>query len=507
MRFPKLAAFALGLISATGFAPLGLWPVTLVALAMLMNLVVRAVTTRAALARGYWFGVGHFAVGLNWIAGSFRYQETMPVWLGWVAVVGLSLYLALYPMLAAGAAWRWGRSNAPFVLLFAAFWIVTEWLRATMFTGFAWNPLGVMLVDIAGVSQYIGTYGFSGLVCLLAGVIALGANRAWKGAALLGLPVLIVFGLGVSSQLDGSVNDSINSKAIARPPRPLLRVVQPNIGQQDKHDASFDAVNFAKLESLTGKPGAVPRLILWPEAAIPDYLEEEEWARARVASLLGPKDLLLTGGTALDYSAKGHLVSARNGVFAVTPDAKIAGSYAKAHLVPGGEYLPMRWLMEPLGATRLVPGDIDFKPGPGARSLDLTRQGFGEIGIQICYEIIFSGRVVDPRPYARPTFIFNPSNDAWFGSWGPPQHLAQARLRAIEEGLPVVRATPTGISAIIDSNGQVLRALPYRKPGYIEARLPPAHTPTFFGRYGNKVPLALAFLLSLIGIALRRRTR
>ena len=188
MRFPKLLAFAAGLISATGFAPLELWPLTLVALAAMMWLVADAPNLRGALARGYAFGLGHFIVGLNWIAGAFRYQETMPVWLGWVAVVALAIYIAVYPAMAAGLAWRWGKPRTPlasgespspargegrFALVFAASWIATEHLRATMFTGFAWNPLGVALVPTPGdgLAKLIGTYGVSACVILIAGAL------------------------------------------------------------------------------------------------------------------------------------------------------------------------------------------------------------------------------------------------------------------------------------------------------------------------------------------------
>jgi len=285
--------------------------------------------------------------------------------------------------------------------------------------------------------------------------------------------------------------------------QPLIRVVQPNIGQQDKHVPAFDAINFRKLEAMTGAPGPTPRLIVWPEAAIPDYIQEEPWARARLATLLGPKDALLTGGVALEYDRAGKLVGARNSVFAMTPQGKLTGRYDKAHLVPYGEYLPMRPILSAIGLSRLVPGDIDFWPGPGPGTLDIP--GFGKVGLQICYEIIFSGHVVDAKN--RPNFIFNPSNDAWFGSWGPPQHLAQARLRAMEEGLPVVRSTPTGISAVINAQGRILAALPFQKAGAIEVVLPPAAAPTPFAKYGNLLPMALALLLIALAIATRRTLR
>jgi apolipoprotein N-acyltransferase len=178
----NLLALAAGVASATGFAPWGLWPVTLAAFALLLWLINRASRLRSALARGWWFGVGHFTLGLNWIATAFTYQAEMPAWLGWIAVVLLSLYLAVYPAAAAGLAWRWGRTKPlRLLILFAASWIVTEWLRATMFTGFAWNPLGVVALSatgpgvsfLAGTSRWVGTYGLSGIILLFAGVWAL----------------------------------------------------------------------------------------------------------------------------------------------------------------------------------------------------------------------------------------------------------------------------------------------------------------------------------------------
>ena len=181
---------------------------------------------------------------------------------------------------------------------------------------------------------------------------------------------------------------------------------------------------------------------------------------------------------------------------------RIRGSYAKAHLVPYGEYLPMREILGPLGLTRLVAGSIDFMPGPGPQTIDLAP--WGTAGIQICYEIIFSGQVIDQAH--RPDYLFNPSNDGWFGSWGPPQHLAQARLRAIEEGLPVLRATTSGISAVIDADGIVRQHLPRFVAGRLDGVVPPAHEPTLFSRLGNAACLLLASVFLLVAMLVLRRS-
>ncbi len=501
-RRPRSAALIAGAASATGFAPLGWWPVTLVAVAVLIGLIAVAPGWRSAFARGWWFGVGQFCLGLNWIAHAFDFQDAMPHWFGYGAVLLLSLYLAVYPALAAAGAWFFSSSLPPeeeakkgaFVTAFAALWIVSEYLRATMFTGFPWNPLGVaaLTTPLAHAATLVGTYGLGALVILVAGAI-LSFRNLKLVAALLVLPVALTL---VAIPWRTSV-------PAVREVGPALRIVQPNTSQAERHDRDSDELSVQRLEAITGPPTAAPRLILWPEAAAPYFLDQETWAVERLSRLLGPRDLLLTGATALVYDRSGQLTAARNSLFVVTPDARLPQRYDKAHLVPYGEYLPMRPLLSAIGLSRLVPGDLDFIPGPGPATLDLP--GFGKGGVQICYEIVFSGQVVDAAH--RPDFIFNPSTDAWFGRWGPPQHLAQARLRAIEEGLPVLRATPTGISAVIDADGRLLAALPLDKPGFIATRLPPPRGSTLFAALGNRAPLTLALILAILGVALRARRR
>jgi len=221
-----------------------------------------------------------------------------------------------------------------------------------------------------------------------------------------------------------------------------------------------------------------------------------------------PGDVLVLGALKLEFEETGapderRAIGARNSVFAMDSNREILGRYDKSHLVPYGEYLPMRPLLSAFGLSRLVPGDFDFWPGPGPQSLDLG--SLGKAGLQVCYEIIFSGQVVNRED--RPDFIFNPSNDAWFGSWGPPQHLAQARLRAVEEGLPIIRSTPTGISAVITSRGKIVDSIPMGQAGRIDTKMPPPETPTLFARYGNVLSLSFALLLILCAIAIRLRTR
>jgi apolipoprotein N-acyltransferase len=500
-------SFLAGLVSALGFQPVGWWPLTLVAFAALLWLVERAPSLRSALARGWWFGLGQFVLGLNWIATAFTFQAAMPPWLGWVAVVLLSLYLAIFPAAAAGLAWRWARSHPlAFTLVFAAAWIVTEWLRATLFTGFAWNPAGVTLLgrSIAPLAALVGTYGLSAMVILFAGLVRiafLGPDRR---------PAVLLAAFALVAQLAASW-------AAPEPPAGAgapVRIVQPNIGQHLKWSPGFAERNMARLERLSQRGDGTPRLLIWPEAAVTEPLQDgrrrdfirqldTSATRRRVAEAVPPGALLLTGGITFMSDDGLNADRATNSVFAMTSEGRILARYDKAHLVPYGEYLPMRPILSAIGLSRLAPGDLDFQPGPGPQTLQVP--GIGQFGFQICYEIIFSGHVVDRA--RRPAFIFNPSNDAWFGAWGPPQHLAQAQLRALEEGLPVVRATPTGISAIIDARGRLLHAIPLGVAGTIDGRLPLPAPPTLFARFGNVLPFVFALLLAASGLLVLRRAR
>lgn len=509
---PKLAAIGLGLIGAAAYPPLHLWPLGLLALAGFIALLREAPDWKAALGRGWLFGWAHLTVANNWIAAAFTHQAKMPEILGWAAVPLLCLYLAIYPALAAFAAHRIARNAGvlAFGAVLAAAWIVTEWLRSWVFTGYPWPPLGLMLLGgwetpgVARVLPWLGTYALSGLAVLIA-AIALWVMQAWRGLAIAITTIaMIAF---------------MHLPPVADPATGTVRytLVQPLIPQDEMNDGSKFEEQFQRIASLTAPGREGQRLVLWPESAIPDHLEagypqryytrttaggDPAFARRRIAELLGPQSTLLAGVVNLDIGVREDgtfgAVTARNSVIALDGGSgDITAQYAKAHLVPYGEYLPMEWLLEPLGLARLTAGGLPFDPGSGPRTLDLGT--LGRAGIQICYEIVFSGQVVEDGN--RPDYIFNPSNDGWFGSWGPPQHLAQARMRAIEEGLPVLRSTTTGISAVIDARGVVRQAVPTGEADRLDGLVPAASPPTLFARLGNALPIAWAVILLIAALA------
>lgn len=509
---PRLSALGCGLLAATGFPPLNLWPLALLGLAGFAGLIARSRGWAPAARLGWLFGVSHFTFANNWIATAFTYQAEMPAFLGWIAVPLLALYLAVYPAIAAGLARAVGGDRAvPLAFAFAGAWVIGEWLRSWVFTGYAWDPLGLIFLGpydrpgLAALLPWMGTYALSGVAALIgAGLAALLAARAWlRAGAVLALVAIAMY-------LPGPP---------AAPGSLAVTLVQPGFAQEEIDDPRRYEAQFRELAALTAPrrdPGR--RLVLWPESGLPDYLRpgypkryylattagaDPDFARARIARTIGRGSLLLTGAVDLEI-AGGKAVGAYNAVTALDDRGRFVGSYRKAHLVPYGEYLALRWLLEPLGATRLVAGTIDFIPGPGPRTLDLGP--YGRAGVQICYEIIFAGKVVEPGN--RPDYIFNPSNDGWFGAFGPPQHLAQARLRAIEEGLPVLRATVNGISAVIDAHGVVRAHLPTSMIGArIDAVVPPPRAPTWFALAGNPLSLGWAAAFLALSLLVRRHRR
>jgi len=513
---PALTAGILGLVAALGFPPVYGWWIALPALALFVAHLHKAPTWRAATWRGWVFGWAHLTLANNWIATAFTHQAKMPEFLGWIAVPLLCIYLAIYPALAALAAHLAGKrlGALAFGTLFAAAWIVTEWLRSWVFTGYPWPPLGLMLLgswDVPGIARLLpvlGTYALSGIAILIAAVLAkMLKDRTRVGFALVALGLAIAMFVPKWPAPDHADTDI------------RYTLVQPLIPQEEMNDGSKFEEQFQRTARLTTQGNDTSRVVLWPESSLPDFLEDgypqryytqstygadPRVARERIGMVVGPESTLLAGVINFNIGEQptGRLgaVSARNSVIAMNGEGEITHQYAKAHLVPYGEYLPLEWLLRPLGLDRLTAGGIPYEPGPGPRTLDLGEHG--KAGIQICYEIVFSGQVVDRDN--RPDYLFNPSNDGWFGMWGPPQHLAQARMRALEEGLPVLRSTTTGISAVIDADGIVRQHIATGEAGAVEGMVPQAKPATLFAQLGNALPLIWAAFLALCALTLPR---
>ena len=460
-------------------------------------IVLRNISTSRAFLVGWAFGLGQFGIGISWIAESFYVDAERFGALAIPAVAGLSAGLAIFPgmaaMLFAAIMQRRAVGGIAAGLLFATCWVATEWLRGHVLTGFPWNLAAYALVDYAALRQpaaWVGSYGLGFLtvfIGILPGVLTVAAPKRRA-------PVLVLFAVAVAGFWVGG---ALRSGQDVPPTDVALRIVQGNVPQVEKWVPGSRQRALEKYLGLSAQPGRFD-VLLWPETAFPGFLDEDAAARARISAALPDGRILLTG--APDRVEGDGGTRYFNTVQAYDGTSEILTGYAKHHLVPFGEYVPLRgWL--PI--ERLTEGLGDFTPGPGPRTLAIP--GAPLVAVAICYEIIFPGHVVDDL--FRPDWIFNATNDAWFGtSIGPEQHLASARMRAVEEGLPVVRAANTGISAIIDANGNVVARLDTGETGTIDAGLPGARTPTPYARFGDWTLLVLVFgcwvfgwLASLLG--------
>ena len=455
-------------------------------------LVLRHVSTGRAFLVGWAFGLGQFGFGISWIAESFYVDAERFGVLALPAVAGLSAGLALFPAMAAALfallAQRRPIGGVAASLLLATCWVAAEWLRGHVLTGFPWNLAAYALVDYAAPRQpaaWVGSYGLSFLTVLVGALpgASLSAAPRHRSAILL---------LCASAVLGAWSAGALRLETEVSSPGVDLRVVQGNVPQREKWAPGNREATLERYLELSSRPGNVD-VLLWPETAFPGFLDEDAAARARIAATLPERTLLLTGVPDREQGNAG--TNYFNTVQAYDSSGEILTGYAKHHLVPFGEYVPLRgWL--PI--ERLTEGLGDFTPGPGPRTLALP--GAPPVAIAICYEIIFPGHVVDDL--SRPGWIFNATNDAWFGtSIGPVQHLASARMRAVEEGLPVVRAANTGISAVIDANGDVVARLDTGETGVIDAGLPGTRRPTLYARFGDWTLLALILACWALGWA------
>lgn len=489
-------AFALGAFAALAMPPWYGLPLLFLAVPGLIWLIETAPGRRGAFLVGLAFGFGHFLICVHWMAHAFLVDADRFAWLAPIAIPGLALVLALFPA-AAALAFRlllrpfategWQR-----VLLFALTWTIFEWLRGHLLTGFPWTLLGhgwMLSQAMIQTAAFIGSYGLTFVLALVAGMPAVLAEEKTSGLRPLLLTFLLLFFLwagGAARLANGGAERLENGGAArlegAEPQMPgdvRLRLVQANIPQALKWQPDLQAQHFERHIALSRQPGFADRtVVIWPEMAVPYLLARSPAARQRLAQAVPPGGLLLAGAPRQSPEAK-KAGAFSNGLIALNEKGELLGGYDKFHLVPFGEFVPLRGL---LPISRIVPGIGDFYRGPGPLTLVLA--GLPPLSPLICYEVIFPGAVLDRS--ARPQWLLNVTNDAWFGeSSGPYQHFASARLRAVEEGLPLVRAANTGISAIIDPFGRVQQRLALGVEGVLDGSLPAALGPTFYGRFGD----------------------
>ena len=498
-----LIAFLAGAASTLALAPVNFWPAMFVTFPPLIWLLDGVKATRwhgvwTTFAIGWWFGFGYFLAGLYWIGSALLVDAKTFGWLLPFAVTALPAGMAVYTgagFVAARCLW----TPDPYrILTFAATLSAAEWLRGHLFTGFPWNTFGYALTTPLPLAESTALFGIWGLTFVAAAafaapaVLADGIRRGVAAVALAGVALATLATYG-ASRLASNPTEMVDGVH--------LRIMQPNVPQDDSFSYGARTPIMNRYVALSRGVGAgdgtaiglsgVTHLI-WPESAFPFFLIREPDARAAIAAMLPPETTLIVGAARPVGPVQGEDRHAYNSVYVIDHLGSIRATYDKMHLVPFGEYLPFEHLLTRIGLTQLtgVPGG--FLPGRERRRMAVP--GAPDMLPLVCYEVIFPGGVVPEGE--RPGWLLNLTNDAWFGtSAGPYQHFQQARVRAIEEGLPLIRAANSGISAVIDPVGRVVASLPLGNVGLLDSALPKPVQITIYARIGD-----LSFIVVVAGI-------
>ncbi len=536
-----LTAFAMGALSVIALPPFSAWVVMFVTLPVLLLLLDGAArqartikqAARHFAATTWWWGFGYFLFGLYWIGQAFIVEGNF-VWLMPFAVMLMPAGLALFHAAAGALAALYWPADWRRIVVFALSFTVAEWLRGHLFTGFPWNLLGYTLTAQDGLLQLASVFGAYGLtflavlifasftdIGLFEGRFAKLTTTPFPYAALAFLISMFAVGQARYS------TSSHRSQAAQQPVK--LRIVQPAIPQEEKWKPEnrkrifedYLALSAAKTAKRPNGLHDDVSLLIWPEAALPFFLLRAPYALRDIRAMLPEKTQLITGGNRAEAQMSLPPVKKNpnlpfnmprhrrplifNSVLVFDSEARLKQRYDKTHLVPFGEYLPFQELLEAMGLRQLTRLRGGFEAGRNRRIL--TAGQTPSFAPLICYEIIFPGDIIPKGP--RPSWLLNVTNDAWFGQGtGPYQHLHQARVRAVEEGLPVIRAANTGISAVIDPYGRIRHQLGLGKKGVIDAELPKALPPTLYARYGDGIVLLLILLaVAALGFAHVQQSR
>jgi apolipoprotein N-acyltransferase len=524
-------ALAAGAVGGLAMAPVDLAVALIVPMSAAVWLIDgtaegRQRFSRAAIAAaamvGWWWGFGYFLAGLWWLGAAFLVEADKWAWAMPLGVVGLPACLALFPALGFAIARLLWSAGAARILALACGLGSSEWLRGHLFSGFPWNNFGMAFGGQLVLGQAAALVGINGLTVLAVACCASPATLVdgFATASPLAhrrpstfLPVILAGLAAVSLAGFGALR--LSSGAVATIPGVRLRIMQPSLLQDDKfRPENRDAIvkDYLSLSDRATSPSATgiadATQLIWPESAFPFILSRDPQSLARIGAALPSGTSLITGAARLE-PAPAEPGGRRffNSIQVVQSGGIIGDTYDKVHLVPFGEYLPASGLLRAIGLQQFVHIPGGFEAGTRRRVLNVP--GLPPVVPLVCYEIVFSGEVMPDgfnRSANRKGLFLNLTNDGWFGHTpGPYQHLAQARLRSIEEGLPMVRAANTGISAVIDPYGRILASLPLGVADVLDSPLPQAIAPTLFSRFGTYTS-ASVWLIALMGaVGLRRR--
>ncbi|UMM64158.1 apolipoprotein N-acyltransferase [Aristophania vespae] len=476
-----------GALTALALPPLNIFPILVLTLPCLYQAALKAPTARKAALRGFLFGMGFHSAGLYWLTNAILTRVHDYWWAVPFAAPGVAFVIA--PLIAVPAVLcRYVAPGWPRIFLFAGSWTLADMSRVLIFSGFPWNPLGSALEvpSIIGdiLIQPASIIGVDGLTLALV-LSSLGFWEGYKGKffVLLGSIIWVAGG--------GWLFTHPHYKSVENP---KLVVVQGNVSEREVlgRDDAFKQFQSYLLLTRTGVEkarkdiGKSPIVVVWPESAFPGLLDEDGWARSAIAQAAD-------GATSLIGSDRRDGKHWYNSLEAVGPDGAIKAIYDKSRLVPFGEYQP--WIIP----FNILPGVIT--PGDGLKTWDFPE--VGRVGPMVCYEIIFSGSVT--APHDRPNWLLTISNDAWYGhSAGPYQHLATGRMRAVEEGLPVVFVNNRGVSAIYDSRGHEMQRTHWGAEEIIVSTLPKPKNRPLFSYLSKSIPLFIAICMAVFSFLWRK---
>jgi len=497
----KVIPFPLGGLAALGLPPSDMWYGFFVIIPSLLYFWNRSNhnTQKQSFIFGWLFGFGYFLVALHWIGYAFFVNAESDLWMMPFAVGGLAAFLAIYWGLAFFVARLLEKRGHPIWLSLPLCLGLAEYLRGILFTGFPWAAIGQMVDGMGGVAQLasvIGMVGLTLMICLWSASLfgiwrETGIRRIVATFILLSLPAAYMGGEWRLAQNPTRYSSDV-----------VLRLVQPNISQDDKWRNNNARTIYDQLLQMTSAPSSIGKPvthIIWPESIVPFLIDESVPGRAELATALKPTQTLLAGAVRRDgaNSDSKYYTS----IIMFNDHADVLAHYDKWRLVPGGEFLPLEWLLKPLGFRHLVNLPESFAAGEGPQTLPVP--GAGLAGFSICYEAIFPDAVAARTP--RPNWLVNVTNDGWFGSsTGPHQHLAMLRLRAIELGLPAARAANTGISAVIDPLGRHTFNSQLNTIGSFDLLLPLDLGETVYAKFYG-ISLTLLALLIFFGSVFLRR--
>ncbi len=501
-----LLAFLAGLIGVLALPPFGFFAALFVSFTLLVWLLDGAsAAPEAGLLRrlapafriGWLFGFGYFVGGLWWLGNALLVEADAFAWALPLAVFGLPAFLALYYGFAAALArLLWSDGMGRIAALGFAFGIA-EWLRGTLFTGFPWNAVGYGAMPVPLLMQSAGVVGIAGMNALAVFVFAAPALIGTRRGRGIGLSLA---GLLFAAQL------GYGYYALYLVPAPedetaVIRLVQPVIDQAMKLDDSARAEIFERHLALSvAKPaegGKRPDIIVWPETSIPFILTDNPDALVRIAAVLEDDQMLIAGAVRTESAGSGKAPRYYNSIYSIDGKGQITGAADKVHLVPFGEYMPFAEIFEGLGVDAVaMPGGFSAAREP--QLLSALGKGFYPL---ICYEAIFPSEITGSADTA--AALLNVTNDAWFGRTpGPYQHFQQAQLRAVERGLPLIRAANNGISAVVDAKGRVVAGLAHDVPGLVDATVPGRFAPGELAKWRNwSFLIVLAVLFVAAGIS------